>query len=414
MKNERKEWIVVIGTFLLVNLASALLQPRFSFQGGYIWEQGTYLETAVRFSRGLGPSGPAPAVLRFGVPWFASLLAFSNPTDGFLAVDLIANFLAIVFLVLWLRFFVENWHIRFALVLFYTLHWLAPTRFAWYMPLNVDCWGMLLLICGLYCIEQYKRSGNGLSYVVLIFMSTLGLAVRETVLVVPLTFAVAVLFSGKALKAREIVTGSLPILLAIFAMPVWRSLAVQTGNYHFIGAAINWARSKPLQTYVLGCFIAFGPAIALLILDARSSLKVLRSRRDLFFYLMAFVALAFIGGSDTERILLWGAPVVLVLLGQWFERNRFMTRARWLFGMIALFQLISERVFWTTPDLGTDQPSSPLFLTSVSSNAYYFNLFSYHAPSSMSWILLTEYLVLAAFIIGLTARQMRMGAKAEN
>jgi hypothetical protein len=411
MKNERKEWIFVIGAFIFVNVASALLQPRFSFQGGHIWEQGTYLETAIRFVQGLVPSGPAPAVLRFGVPWLATLLRFSDPTGGFLAVDLFANLFAIVFFVLWLRFFVENWRVRSVLVLFYMLHWLAPTRFAWYMPLNVDCWGMLVLIGGLYCIEHYKRSGKWLSYAVLIFISTFGLAVRETVLIVPLTFAAAVFFSGKALKAREIITGLLPILLAIGAMLLWRSLAIQTGNYHFIGAAINWARSKPVQTYVLGWFVAFGPAIALLVLDARNSFKFLLEHRELFFYLAAFVALAFIGGSDTERILLWVSPVILVLFARWFERNYSVTRARWLLGLIVALQLISERVFWTTPDLGTAQPSSPLFLTSLSSNAYYFNLFSYHAPASVSWILLTEYLVVGVLIVGLTTYHMKISVR---
>ena len=67
-------------------------------------------------------------------------------------------------------------------------------------------------------------------------------------------------------------------------------------------------------------------------------------------------ALAYVGGSDTERILGWAAPVVYVLIGRAIEaywpvlrRHPVATAA------LAIVQLLSARVFWPVP-VGYDNP----------------------------------------------------------
>jgi hypothetical protein len=414
-KEYNREWILLAISFLAINAWMHFFQAPFSYQGGRVWEHAIYYDLADQLQHHAPLSGTAPAVFRVGTPWLASIVGSANIVQSFLFVNLIANALGIFLFLYWLRFFLKDWRVRIGLLVLYQLHWLAPTRFIHFMSLYVDPWGFTTLLAGLILIEQYRRDEKVWRIIPLILLSAIGVYLRETVLLVPVALLfVRVKHTQVASVAEQVKTFFAPNNFALLVMPliagalgftVLHTLATQTNEYHFATAAYNWAYAKPFLVYLHGWFIAFGFLLVPIVIEWRFCRNFLRDNLYLAFYLFALAVLAWIGGSDTERVLLWASPVVLVLLGKCIEERGVLARSFLLTGLLIALQLISERVFWMTPGLDNVGDTSPIFLTSMSGSAYYFYLFSYHAPRSVEVISLLQYVLV--FLIGVSWMRMR-------
>ena len=400
------EWLLVAIAFLGVNILSSFLQPPLTFLAGRGWELGTYFDVASKIRDGVALSGSAPAVFRIGVPWIVAHLPVSDLSRGFFYVNLVASALTASLLVLLLRHFLSSWKIRVAILVFYFIHWLGPTRFIYYTSGGVDAPGLLFLLAGLLLIERFRRGHRGLLDLAMLSMVVIvGVTIRETTLAIPIVFAF-VAIDRREPFGRDSLVALIPLFLGGVAFALVRTSVTQVDHYNFLGAALNWFYSKPLPTYILGWFITFGPVLVLPMISLKIVKRFATEQTHLLIYIILFTLLAYIGGSDTERILFWSMPAMLVLFGMWFEHTERSVGMRVFIGVVLLLQLISERAFWNTPDLNYTVERSRIFLTSLSSTAYYLNLFSFHAPRAVSALMLIEYAVvtLALLIWGLALK----------
>jgi hypothetical protein len=124
----------------------------------------------------------------------------------------------------------------------------------------------------------------------------------------------------------------------------------------------------------------------------------LKNNRLLAVMLFSLLVLAWIGGSDTERILFWSIPVVLVLVGR-----AAVSLGRALVGaplvILTAAQLMTLRAFWLTPEFtNRAEPPTPVF-TVLSDNFRYFDLFSYHGRPHVIEIQLLEQLLFGAVLL---------------
>jgi hypothetical protein len=258
---------------------------------------------------------------------------------------------------------------------------------------------------------------------VLALISTVGVVVREVVLIGPV-----ILFIAAISIARTPPPFSLPRFLPVSA-PDWKlsaaltiplacgllaflkikSIATQTDDYSFIRAVAHWAYDKPIPTYIQSYFLAYGPMIVLLAYNWRRAAAFLWNNAFMLVYLAAFVVLAWIGGADTERVLFWAMPVVYVLLGKAIAENIELLKSPPLAGVLVLTQLVSERVFWTTPDHPNDFTTPMPVLTFLTDKLQVGDLSAYHGNRFFQAVSLLQYLTLSVVLIWWLSR--RAGAR---
>ena len=399
----RAEWFSVAAIFLAVNLVSALVQHPLTFHGGKAWELSVYYDLASQLRHGLPLIGAAPAVYRIGAPWLAAILPFDIERNFFL-ISLTANVVTIGSLVILLRMFVDSWKIRTALLAAFMLHWLGPIRFLYFVAADTDAIAIMVIVLGLLAIERWKRRERPVDYLVVLAVVILGSFFREIALTIGVLFLfVPTFIDEEGLNMKRLMLTLTPIVCGAAALAGLHYFIHAKEEYSFASSALNWSYTKSLPVFLLGIAIAIGPVACLLVLDWKRTAQLLRQHREIGAGLALVLLLALVGGSDTERFILWGTPLILIVYGSWFERNRVVLRDYAFVGILVVLQLIAERLFWTTPDLGYSVTNTPIFLTSLSSNAYYLNLYSYHAPKAVSALMLLEYLAVYAVIISWAA-----------
>jgi hypothetical protein len=175
--------------------------------------------------------------------------------------------------------------------------------------------------------------------------------------------------------------------------------ASQTNSYSFIREAIKWAYEKPLLTYLHAWFIAYGPIIVLPVYNWRRSLRVLATNQYMLICLFGFAVLGWIGGADTERYLFWGAPVVYLLIGQSIEDLAPLLKSRPLQVTLIFGQLISSRVFWTTPDFPNRYATPLPFLTPLTSELQFTDMWSYFGSRLINLVSFCQYVLLGASLL---------------
>jgi hypothetical protein len=169
----------------------------------------------------------------------------------------------------------------------------------------------------------------------------------------------------------------------------------------------------------LAWFYTFGPVALAIIGSALWTIRdVLRERPELAVYVAGCAALAFVGGTDTERILGWAYPVMLVLLGTAIKArlNVFQSYRVIAIAMTAAV-LVSARIFWPIPT-GPEQTATPVGALEPGWHAvvvlldkffvtenYYSNLWSYFGSRSVHLTLLVLDAVFASALAVFLAHQ---------
>jgi hypothetical protein len=119
-------------------------------------------------------------------------------------------------------------------------------------------------------------------------------------------------------------------------------VAVEPSPYSFASNVLYWMRWKTPAQLILSPLLVFGPLIVLPVWFWSGTLHRLRGRLDLLIYLLSFGVLAWIGGSDTERFLVFASPVVWWLIASALDQGR--TGRAW-FWLAVVTEMLSFRVF---------------------------------------------------------------------
>jgi len=404
---------------LIVALTSWLAWTRqepISLNGGRGWDGVEYARVAEQLAAGKRPRAEAPFVYRVGAPALAAWLSPGDPLRGFRLVGGVAAALAPLLLFAWLGRFGLRSSTRLLAAALFATQWHAPLRLTPFYPAHADPLMWPLWLGGLLLLERSRRAMAGpsprLSPGLLAAWCAGALAAtpcREALLLpaLALPFVTSPLLLAWAPRAawasfarqRRHARLALPALAGLLAFALVRAWVEPTNSYGFLKTALVWAWTKSDPAFLHGLAQAVGPAVlALLLLGWREAGAFLARRQELMVLLVGVLAAGWLGGSDTERLLYWGAPVFLLLAGQALERLgetgalRGGSAAAFL-AFLALAQALSQRMWWTIPDHpGTEDLAWPL-LTPLSDAGRYLDLWSQHARPEVAVLSLAQYVV---------------------
>ena len=398
------ELVIVLLIFIVVNLASQYLQTPVSYQDGKGWDGVEYYNIAQAFRDGQLPNAAAPFVYRVGTPFLVSLFFKGDLLFGFKVLNIVANLLTVCLLLFWLRLYISNWTIRIFSMILFMIQWHGPIRFVYYYSAITDPWAFVWLLAGLIGIHRFSSYPSLKIAFSVGFVAFVGTFFREFILLVPIAFLFAT--NPIELNTNNIPTiartppmaAFIPIIFGIASLQITHLIASSQSNSYFFKAALNFAYEKPMLAYLHALFITYGPIIIVPALNWRRVAGFLLRHQFMLIYLMGILVLAWIGGSDTERILNWASPIVYVLIGRSMADCANLLRGLPL-AIIILFQSISQRLFWTIPDYPNDYITSLPFLTIMSGKLQYLDLYSFHGRRLIEAISLLEYLLLSVLLL---------------
>ncbi len=335
---------------LLVAIAGTWAHHTQAYRLNRLWDADEYYKLTEQLAAHTTVTAEAPYAFRVLTPWIVARCCASDITGGFLAVNVIAGVLTALLLVIWLRRFVDDWRIRVAVVAAYAFEWHAPVRYVYYNPVYTDPLFIAALLLGMIFVDRAARSSRWIDISALTLITLLGTLAREVMLLVP----VCALFHPALGRGRERAIASLrllgPLAAAFVALVFARYGTATRGDYSFASAALYHLTHKPVFSALLAWFLTFGTAIVVIVFDWRDAGRFLARNAHLGVFLAACAVLAYFGGHDTERYLIWSMPVVYGLLARAIWRNRAVLDSAWLIATLGWAQAISARVFWAIPN----------------------------------------------------------------
>lgn len=398
------ERIAGVALFVVVSAwAATTQQPARLFGDGQ-----EYWQMSQQFANGqevLAANGPF--IFRPATPWLAAAI---NPTvreiipgqvdrliEDALGLHDVAPYyvlgtalslLTLLLLQSYLRCFVEHAGIRLLVVTMWITQWHAPVRWGYFYPVNVEPLFLSCATAALLTMERMRERPLWAFALLLCPLICLGTFARESMLLLAVVFLLD--RSRHLRRGVDVVFVLLPLVLSLGVVLMTRRMAVVTNDYNAWNELVAMLSNKPVFTWLLAWFFAFGPPAIALILSARRELwQLVSTRPALMVHLAGCGVLAFVGGTDTERILGWAAPVLMVLVGVAIEEQRgALRRAPLLVGLLVVVHIASSRMLWPIP--GADIDTVPLADLGVSWQGayqllnrllvienYYSNLWSY-------------------------------------
>jgi hypothetical protein len=368
-----------------------------------LWDSEEYSDMTEQMAAGQVPHAAAPYVYRLATPWLVARLWPAQIVTGFRVVNLSAAAATTLLLLVWLRRFVAMRWARLVAVTLFLTEWHGPARFISYYPVYVDPLVFPFLIAGLILVDSIRlraEGDDGALLAVLTAVCVLGVLCREVMIVIPISL----------LCVRRQTRLCIPLVATVAVIAATRLVTQPRLAFSFIGASLFQLNNKPVYTWVLAWFITFGPVLTLVFYDWRNVWRTLGERRYLASYLALFAVLAYVGGSDTERLLFWSMPVMYLLIAQAFVNHRHALANTYLAAALVVAQAVSARIFWSIPSPSlavaawSDMPAGAARLYAVLNRLvviddFHWNLWSNFGSRPFHALLLAIYLAFAAALI---------------
>jgi hypothetical protein len=378
-------------------------QPSLTAEGGLGWDGSQYARlTGQCWRRPL--DAHEPFTYRIGTPCLAALVPAATPKDALRLTNIASGTLLLFLLATWLMRFMPPIVVASLLAVF-AFHWVTPLRYSWWYPTYIEPPGLCAIV-GALLLRQRP--------VALAIVCAFGVMVRESVMAVPFALVAGRLITltdgVRTLEVRRIAADALfrsavaALIVSLAAFGATHVLSTPTSDYWIADSSVFWFYSKPFPEYVLAWFVAFGPMIVLPFVRPKPVLRFFADTPEYAVMLFAFAVLSWIGGTDTERFLLWGTPIVLAAVGVAAADIEWRS-ARVPLALLAIGHVLNGRWFLVTPIMTVDAPREWPILTTI--NAHRFeDLVSLTPDRPVSAAMLAEYLVLA-LIVGLWLRPRR-------
>jgi hypothetical protein len=373
---------------------SIVFQRPITYNDGLGWDGGQYAQLAAQCGREQLHAFE-PFTYRIGIPCLAALIP-AAPRLGLLAVNTAAAVLLIFLLDAWLRRHLKPTVAAIVLVAF-AFHWVAPLRQVWWYPTYIDPGALCAIVGALLMANRF------IPFVLICFAGAL---IRETTVIVP----IALMFGARLLRLQsasgassKTASGDFPIataglLASLAGIFLTHLIATPTSDYWIADAAFYWAYTKPLPTYLLALFITYGPALSLLAVGWPAVKAHLAQFPGQAMMLALVLILAWIGGSDTERFLMWGAPVVLVLIGKAAESVNWAA-VPGAAALLFVTLMVSGRWLLTIPQDFVESPARAWPILTPWSAQSYLQLYSQTPDRLMSAVALAEYAALSMVLV---------------
>lgn len=376
-----------------------LLQPQISLNGGKGYDGVYYSEIAEQIADGQVPASKSPFVYRIGTPALVAFFAADISPKEFRSVNFLASVISIALLISFLRLYLNDEKHVLLFAILYIMYWQAPLRLTFFYPVHTDPFAIVFLLASLIAVTKIHRGQNIRKNLSLLTLLTVfGVIFREITIAPALALALSTLFSDGIRFARNSFTLErfryyVPSIagLIVFATVVFS--VNKTDDSTFFGATLGWLYEKSVARYLHAWFLAFGPVLLLAFFDFSSVRQFFAQNKPLLYYFLLIAFVGWVGGSDTERLLYWSAPVIFVLAGKFLsERSELLTKP--MLAFLAITQLISMRAFLLIPDEPSNYQSVIPFLTPLTNEFPLFDLWSWHGNVKMNIISFIQYIFL--------------------
>lgn len=407
------EILIIPLIFIIVNLMSSLFQSQVTYNEGKGWDGVDYYKVAEDIKSHKKIEAKAPFVYRIGTSLIVAKLFPNDLMTGFKIINIAASALIVVLLLLFLALFINSAILRILFVSMFIGNWLSPVRMIYYAPVDSDPLSLAIILALTIFILINKDSINLFKIILLSILTFLSVFVREICIIpaIVLLFLNNPLFIDKDKFYRICIkkidfTRIIPLLSGLIALIVLQLIATKTNDYNYISTAMKWAYKKSLIMYVHSWFIAFGPIIVILIYDWKLVKGYLAENQHLMIFMVLYVLLSFIGGTDTERLIYWSMPVTFLLIGKCIEKNPDLYKYPFFWGIIAAVTAISQRYFWILPDFPNNYPSVKPLFTPMTNKFQLLDLWTMHGESWINGISSAEYFFIAIILIYLLWKRM--------
>ncbi len=245
------------------------------------------------------------------------------------------------------------------------------TRRVYYVPVMIDHWDKVWLLAGLIGIHKARSWRMPWPIVFLAIVTFISVFFRGVLMLIP----VMLLFVDNPIGFdREKFTFSIkswpkknlyiPLFFGLLAILLCNALVIvnNEGTYAGIRLLGRIVYDMLVPTYLLGWFIAYGPLLALVVYNWRSTLSFLMKHQYQFVCLLSVMALSWVGGNTVYRYSFWAFPIIFVLIGRAMEEHMQEVKVPLFAGILAASVVISQRMFMLWPDHPSSFPSRyPVF-----------------------------------------------------
>ncbi len=375
-------------------------QGRIQHQDGHPYDSNQYWGQAKMAREGAPLATHKPFVYRMGAPYMVGTyyrpLATAvekrlgkatekGPTeafgrdpndllDGYTWMGFLSGCICLVLLFFILREYGLRAPIALGLVALYIANPHSPIRFSPFFPAFADPLAFVFFF-GMFLAYKRHRTMTTGGTLVLCVLGFLGAFVRETILLVPLTFACAHLWraldkgvSGSRLLSRSTFLHTLPIVSIAVALYMTRGMVDEAmGEYSPLGHAKQiWGRNWESPEILYLCFfMVLGPFVVWLLasLSKAPTYRFLSEHRELVLYCLGMTALSVSGGNHTDRFVFWILPGLLPWLGFLIQERVCWPRKRVIagafFGLLLVAQLLAYRTWSIIPTEDINSLSYP-------------------------------------------------------
>lgn len=395
---------ILLGSLLfsVVSIASVAYQPATTINSGRGWDGVSYYRVAQQFAERKPLHGQGPFVYRIGTPALAAILSPQDLIRGFYLANLLAAALLTALMLVWLRTQVADWRVRTLLLALFLTSWIGPVRFIHFCPVITDPWALVFCLAGLICIEALRSTpGRMWPLLLLSLIAFVGPLFRETAALVGLAaiFASNPVQYDNRFRLRFRLRRAIPFLCTLAGVLLTHAIARRTGGYSFVNQVGHWIYHQSLMMYAHAWLITFGPLLFLLLFAWRETGHFFRENQGQLVYLAGVIGLGWIGGADTERFATWAAPVLLAALGHVIEKKTPVLKSAALIAVLAVTQVLAQRLFWTIPEeVGTSHRGLVL-LTPLGGGVSYLNLFSHYGSDFSLVISFAQYCALGVLLL---------------
>jgi hypothetical protein len=322
------------------------------------------------FATGQSTSTIAVHAHRPGLPFLVGALARwtgGSVDDTFLSLNLGFTLAAALLLYLLIARYVP-WGYVVAVVTIYLLPWHEAPRMLFHYPLLIDPALHVLILLELLAIVTLRRPAA--RSLLLASITFVGMFFHQAVAVVPLSVLLAESPLGPLLlrvggflldvraapglatrswRSTATLLSAVPMLAAGAAFLLADGLVPKAESYVYWREAARWVFDLQVVHVVDFVVIAFGPLIALLVVEWRVVCRHIRHQPVHGMVLPLVSLLAVIGGADKARYLYWSSPVVFLLIAlaadEFVRQAQSRPAAYTCLGVMAVLQGVAYLVF---------------------------------------------------------------------
>jgi hypothetical protein len=345
-------WVTVAIAFVVISAYAYHVQTYWVTRGS---DGKEYYDTAEQIAAGRTIQTEVPYAYRIALPWLVARTFPKALEHGFRVHNIWASAAGAALLLAWLRAFRIRPGVAALATILYVANWIGPARFLYFYPEYVDPPFIAFLIGALLLMHRVRSRFSWPGVLALALVCFVGGFVRETILLAPVAFLFAnVRFDASEEKPATIpaVALLLPLVLTLAALVLVRQIPMEPRrSISAVDAAVYLFQNKPLFTLPLSFFMTFGPILTVVLYDWRAVRAVAAKHFYLAVFFGGVFAASYIGGHETERYLIWAAPVAYLLIAIALQNHgAALMRNAWVFVLLVGAQALGEHVFFGIPD----------------------------------------------------------------